>query len=334
MNCEFIVEGMHCAACELLIEKKLSKFPGVKKVDANLAENKVYLEFANNVDREETRIKLSELIIPEGYQLQEAMDPQQIKYQEYLWAGIITLVLITLFILLQKSSLIANGTNRELSLPAVFVIGVVASLSTCMAVVGGLVLSLSSNYAKSGQTKPLLLFHLSRLISFFIFGGIIGLAGSAFMISIEFNFVLNIVLFIVMLILGLNLFGLFPHLRKFQFRLPKIFGKTALKLDGSSSIWAATILGASTFMLPCGFTQSMQLYSLTTGNFWQGAITMFVFALGTFPVLALISFISTKFSAGLKSGIFFKTAGMLVIAFAIFNLMNSLVLIGAINPIF
>jgi len=30
-NCEFIVEGMHCASCELVIEDKFSEFKGVKK---------------------------------------------------------------------------------------------------------------------------------------------------------------------------------------------------------------------------------------------------------------------------------------------------------------
>ncbi len=93
------------------------------------------------------------------------------------------------------------------------------------------------------------------------------------------------------------------------------------------------LLGVSTFFLPCGFTQSMQFYALTTGSFISGALTMFVFSLGTLPVLSLISFASVKFSKNFKSGLFFKTAGFIVIFFAIFNLLSAFVAIGLIGPI-
>ena len=56
----------------------------------------------------------------------------------------------------------------------------------------------------------------------------------------------------------------------------------------------------------------------------QGAVTMFVFALGTLPVLGMISFASMKFSKTLQSGLFFKVAGFLVLFFAIFNLYSSI----------
>ena len=61
---------------------------------------------------------------------------------------------------------------------------------------------------------------------------------------------------------------------------------------------------------------------------------MLVFALGTFPVLALLSFTSLGIHDKVKSGIFFKTAGLVVIFFALFNLINSLVVIGVLPPIF
>jgi sulfite exporter TauE/SafE len=61
---------------------------------------------------------------------------------------------------------------------------------------------------------------------------------------------------------------------------------------------------------------------------------MLAFALGTLPVLALVSFSSFSIKSSSKSGIFFKTAGLVVIMFAIFNILNSLVAIGWIEPIF
>ncbi|MCR4285827.1 MAG: sulfite exporter TauE/SafE family protein, partial [Candidatus Kaiserbacteria bacterium] len=94
------------------------------------------------------------------------------------------------------------------------------------------------------------------------------------------------------------------------------------------------LVGIATFFLPCGFTQSMQLYTLSTGSFLSGGLTMLAFALGTFPVLALISFSSFSIQNSSKSGIFFKSAGLIVIMFALLNLINSLVIIGLISPIF
>jgi len=78
----------------------------------------------------------------------------------------------------------------------------------------------------------------------------------------------------------------------------------------------------------------MQLYTLTTGGFLQGGLTMFAFAFGTLPILALISFSSFSIQKSSKAGVFFKTAGLIVIMFALFNLINSLVVIGIIPPVF
>jgi sulfite exporter TauE/SafE len=78
----------------------------------------------------------------------------------------------------------------------------------------------------------------------------------------------------------------------------------------------------------------MQIYTLTTGSFVEGGLTMLAFVLGTLPVLALISFSSFSIQKSSKAGIFFKTAGLVVILFALFNLINSLVVIGILPPVF
>ncbi len=61
---------------------------------------------------------------------------------------------------------------------------------------------------------------------------------------------------------------------------------------------------------------------------------MFVYALGTLPVLALLSFSSLGIHGKAKSGIFYKTAGLIVIFFGLFNVLNSLVAAGIIPPLF
>ena len=116
--------------------------------------------------------------------------------------------------------------------------------------------------------------------------------------------------------------------------MPKFISRYALDVSKWNHSLTPLLVGVVTFFLPCGFTQSMQIYTLSTGSFMKGGLTMLSFALGTLPILALISFSSFSIQKSTKSGIFFKSAGLIVIMFAIFNLINSLVAAGYIPPLF
>jgi sulfite exporter TauE/SafE len=88
-----------------------------------------------------------------------------------------------------------------------------------MAVVGGLVLSISANFAKKGENiKPQILFHLGRLASFFILGGVIGAIGSSFQFGKEGIFILGLIVAVILLILGFNLLDVFPWTKKYNRR--------------------------------------------------------------------------------------------------------------------
>jgi len=240
-----------------------------------------------------------------------------------------------LFVVLQKIGLINLVGGGNVTYGTAFVIGIIASLSTCMAVVGGLLLSMSATFAKEGdKIKPQLMFHGGRIVSFFVLGGIIGTVGSAFTLNTSATFVLSLVIGIVMLILGINLLDVFHFTKKLQPSMPKFIASRAHGVSKFNHTLTPLFVGIVTFFLPCGFTQSMQLYTLTTGSFLKGGFTMLAFALGTLPVLALVSFSSFSIKNSSKAGIFFKTAGLVVIMFALFNLINSLVVIGVISPIF
>ena len=146
------------------------------------------------------------------------------------------------------------------------------------------------------------------------------------------TFVLSLLVGLVMIGLGLNLFEVFPWARKLQFHMPKKFALDAHTAKNLEFGLAPFLVGMATFFIPCGFTQSMQIYSLSTGSFWTSALTMTFFALGTLPVLALISFTSVRFGKGKFASIFFKSAGILVIAFGLFTILNGLVAKGIIAP--
>jgi sulfite exporter TauE/SafE len=263
------------------------------------------------------------------------LEKKEKKWSDFKIAAPIALAFVVLFILLQKLGLINLVNAKSMSYGTAFVIGIIASLSTCMAVVGGLLLSMSATFAKEGdKVKPQILFHIGRIISFFILGGVIGIVGATFQLGTTGVFILGIIIGLVMLIMGINLLDVFHFAKRFQPTMPKFLSKHALGVSKFNHTLTPFLVGIATFFLPCGFTQSMQIYTLSTGSFLSGGLTMLSFALGTLPMLALISFSSFSIQNSAKSGIFFKSAGLIVIMFALFNLINSLVVIGVIRPIF
>ena len=94
------------------------------------------------------------------------------------------------------------------------------------------------------------------------------------------------------------------------------------------------MIGVGTFFLPCGFTQSMQISALSSGSFTSGFLIMLFFALGTFPMLALVSFGATSIAQGKHSSIFFKSVGVVVFGLGLFGLLAGFAGLGIINPLF
>lgn len=332
----FHVSGMHCTACVILTESELKEVQGITHAKTSLAEKRVEVtgEFGDR-SQEQVLNDLNVVLKPHGYSLSLEAEKSLIRWSEFTYALPISALFVVAFILLQKLGIVNLVNTADVTYGTAFAIGLIASVSTCMAVVGGIVLSLSASFAKEGdKVQPQALFHVGRLVSFFLLGGVIGLVGSVFQLGATGTFVLGLAVALVLLILGINLLDIFPWAKKLQPTMPKGLGTRVHGLKKANHILTPLVVGIVTFFLPCGFTQSMQIYTLTTGNFLKGGLTMFAFALGTLPVLALLSFSSLGIHKKAQSGIFFKTAGLVVIFFAIFNLLNTLAGAGLIDPVF
>ena len=333
---KFHVHGMHCNACILMTESELGDLPNITYVRSSLKTHSVEV-VGNFGDKtpEEIAEELTLTLKPHGYTVSVEKQQHVANWEDFKIAVPVAVAFAVLFVVLQKTGLVNLVNAGTVTYGTAFVIGIIASLSTCMAVVGGLLLSMSATFAKEGdKVKPQLMFHGGRLVSFFVLGGVIGAVGSAFTLSTSATFTLSVIIGIVMLILGINLLDVFHWAKKLQPSMPKFIAKHAHGVSKFNHTLTPMLVGVATFFLPCGFTQSMQLYTLTTGSFLNGGLTMLSFALGTLPVLGLLSFSSFSITNSSKSGIFFKTAGLVVIMFALFNLANSLVVIGVIPPIF
>lgn len=332
----FYVSGMHCNSCVFMTEEKIGSLTNVTKVKSSLGDHSIEVtgNFGNKT-LEQIANDLTEAVKENGYSVSTQKQITKKNWSDFKIAIPIAVAFAVFFVVLQKLGLVNLIGEGKVTYGTAFIVGIIASLSTCMAVVGGLLLSMSATFAKEGdKIKPQLLFHIGRLTAFFVLGGVIGAIGSAFTLNTTATFVLGMIIAVVMFILGINLLDVFPWAKKLQLSMPKFLGKHALGISKANHTLTPILIGVATFFLPCGFTQSMQIYTLSTGNFLTGGLTMFTFALGTLPILTLISFSSFSIQNSNKSGIFFKTAGLIVIMFALFNLINSLVVIGAISPVF
>jgi sulfite exporter TauE/SafE/copper chaperone CopZ len=332
----FHIHGMHCAVCVVVTESELLELSHIKYAKSNLHNNSVEVsgEFGDRTP-EVIAEELTLVLTKHGYRLSVEREVKNKKLSDFKIAVPVALTFAVLFVVLQKIGLVNLVDTSQVSYGTAIVVGIIASLSTCMAVVGGLLLSMSASFAKEGdKIRPQLLFHIGRIISFFILGGIIGAIGSAFTLNTGATFILNLIIGLVMLVLGLNLLDVFHFTKKFQPAMPKFLARHAFGLSKLNHSVTPFLVGVATFFLPCGFTQSMQIFTLSTGSFLKGGLTMLAFALGTLPVLALVSFSSFSIKNNSKAGIFFKTAGLVVIMFALFNLINSLVVIGVLPPVF
>jgi sulfite exporter TauE/SafE len=78
----------------------------------------------------------------------------------------------------------------------------------------------------------------------------------------------------------------------------------------------------------------MQFASLSSGSFSEWLLIMGAFSLGTFPMLALLSFGATGFSHSRFSGIFFRTSWVVVIGLGLFSLLTGLASLWVIPPLF
>lgn len=328
------VQGMYCRGCEALTESQLSEHPKVFYARARLETQTVEIrgDF-EDMSLAQMAEELSKLLSQHSLSTEEPKE--KTNWSEFKMAVPWALAFMFIFVLLQKMGVVNLVNVSQINYGAAFVIGLVASVSTCMAVVGGLVLSMSATFAKEGRSlRPQISFHVGRIISFFILGGAIGALGSAFTLNNSATFILNTLIGVIMLVMGINLLDTFHFAKKLEPSIPKFIGKHIHGISKFNHSLTPFLVGIATFFLPCGFTQAMQIFTLTTGSFVVGGLTMLAFALGTLPVLALISFSSFGIHNSQKKGVFFKTAGLVVILFALFNLINSLVVIGLIPPVF
>ncbi len=217
-----------------------------------------------------------------------------------------------------------------------FTIGLVAASSSCIAVSGGLLLAVTAKYSENSPARaaggkrltPVLLFVAGRVFSYAVFGGVIGYIGKNIALSSTVSGILMLAAALIMLFLGLDMLRLLPKsIKKIIPQMPAFIARPIFHAKASGRTISTMLLGAGTFFLPCGFTQALQVYALSSGSFTAGAIVLGGFALGTAPALIGLGWFAGTWK-GSSGRFFFRLAGAAVVILGLINISNAYNLIG------
>ncbi len=329
------IKGMHCKSCELLIEDAFKTIPGIQGVNISHKDGVATLTTSRDIALKD----LERAITTPGYRVEPYSTtttlpaaPQKKSYGEL---GAITLIIVSAYLLISKLKLIPSfDISGSMGAGTAFVTGLVAAFSSCIAVTGSLLLATSTRYFSLHPEKTLrqrfvlnASFNIGRILSYTLFGALLGLLGGLIAPSPKTMGFIVIIASGVMIILGLKMLHLFPFLERVSFTLPKWIARRVTPNDNGSSYKSSFLLGASTFFLPCGFTQALQLYVISRGSVFEGMLILGVFSLGTLPALisvgALSSITHKKFQYYLS-----RFAGVLVILVGFTTVQNGFALTG------
>lgn len=160
----------------------------------------------------------------------------------------------------------------------------------CLGMCGGIVTAfgLSMQHVSDSKKNGLILtYHLGRLISYSLLGLIASLVGVAIFQSIMSNSAPRIVLGAVLVLIGLAMLGLplFNQLEKFGMRFWQSLAPLRKKVFPIDSFGKALFAGLLWGFLPCGLVYGALMMAIAGNNIATGAALMFVFGLGTMPML-------------------------------------------------
>ena len=313
------VYDMTCTSCEKRIENSIKNINGVKNAKADYTKETLEIDYDSKLCNIEDIKKLIRKI---GYSTESSSNLGFI--------GILIIIFVIFTLGLRTSGFDMESKLNNASYAFLFVVGIFTSIH-CVGMCGGIMISQSLSFAKESKSKlesitPSLLYNLGRVLSYSILGGLIGGIGSVFSLSITAKAFIQIFAGLFMVIMGLNISG-FKLFRKFSIKIPNFLSKYKRKFN------SPFLVGFLNGFMPCGPLQTMQLFALGTGSALKGALSMFIFALGTVPLMLTFGAISGFLSKGYTKKLL-KFSGVLIIVLGLIMSNRGLSLSGInINPL-
>lgn len=202
-------------------------------------------------------------------------------------------------------------------------LGVVHCAGMCGGIIGALSISQVSD-SRTQKVSILLSYNLARILSYAIAGGLMGSFGwfATNWLGIHFaQGILQIFAALFMLALGLYLggwwFGLNRVERIGSFAWKKIepLGRQLMPVK---NVRQAFVLGLIWGWLPCGLVYSVLIWTMSAGSFYEGALMMASFGLGTLPNLLLMGLFAGSLLKYFQNKIIKKISGATIVIFSIY----------------
>lgn len=291
------IGGMTCVNCQNKIEKKLRNTAGIEHAEVSYSTGTASVTYDADI------ISYKSIVgIIENLDYEVLQENERKRNDSSRGVGIL-LIIIALYMIIQQTGLLnllvpSQLAEAKMGYGMLFVIGLITSVH-CVAMCGGINLSqcipregeMDGKKGRFSSFRPTFLYNLGRVISYTAVGFIVGALGSAITFSNTFQGVLKLVAGVFMVIMGINMLGIFPWLRRFNPRMPRVFAR---KIDREKARSTSPLfVGLLNGLMPCGPLQAMQIYALSTGNPFSGALSMFLFSLGTVPLMFGLGAIST-----------------------------------------
>lgn len=331
---KFKAKGMHCMSCEELIKKSASKIEGVKEIIADYATEKGEVTF----DEDKTNIdKILNVIEEKGYecslieeQKKEIDNPEYYTFNKRILGivfGIIGVLVIGYFVFRFADGIPVPEISQNMGLGLLFLVGLLTGFH-CVSMCGGFVVNYTAKAAQEGKKpyKSHLQYATGRLISYTVIGAAFGLLGAVIAFTPMMRGVAGIIAGLFLVIFGLNMLNVVPWLRKIRIKTPKFISKFVDK--ESQKYNSPLIIGLlNGLMIACGPLQAIYIMAAGTGSALEGAKLLFVFALGTLPVMLGFGFF-TSFISKKATHKILKASGIIVIILGLIMLNRGLALTG------
>jgi len=320
---KFNIEGMTCASCERIITKQALKLEGVRNIHVNYVTEKAEVEFDDN------KISFSDIkksIEEKNY----IVDKENKKKSSWLYWTFATigLLLVVYFAWMFYGTIQIPQISQNMGLGLLFIVGLLTGFH-CVGMCGGFVVSYVTKGVKEGKKphKLHLSYGIGKVISYTVIGAMFGLLGSIIAFTPMMRGVAGILAGLFLIIFGLKMLNIFPTLRKFNLKMPTFMKKFVGKERKAHKNNPLIIGLLNGLMIACGPLQAIYIMAAGTGSMVEGAKMLFVFALGTLPVMLGFGYITSIISKKATHKIL-KASGAIVIILGLIMVNRGLSLTG------
>ncbi len=181
-------------------------------------------------------------------------------------------------------------------------------------------------YSSGAENRgmPHLLYNLGRLISYLTIGIVAGLIGAAIDKSaalVGIGHLAAIVMSVVLIVLGLRSF--FSYSLKAPSWFTNLYGDFLGRIQNLPATRRSFLIGLISTFLPCGWLYSFAAVAATSGTLLGSVGTMFIFWIGTVPIMLLVGPLLATVITPIKSLLPKLSATFLILA-GVFSLFNHL----------